>query len=122
MQGLGLKKQISDERGAHPEKVFIKWWRKEEDYIDFDLVARFLENFDLRTEIAGYELIDQEEMWRTIERRAEGRVRRVEKDGKWVVIWNPPADAEVEKLSEYPYNPETLLTILDAETNYNYVD
>ncbi|OGU12765.1 MAG: hypothetical protein A2075_05255 [Geobacteraceae bacterium GWC2_58_44] len=123
MQGHELVKKIQKDSTAHPERIFIKWWRKEEDYIDFDLVARFLENLNYGTEISGYDLIDQEEMWRTIERRCNGRASKVQRDGRTVVLWNPPKGAEVEeRLPEYPDTPETLLKILDVESNYNYVD
>lgn len=123
MQGNELVKRIQRDREAHPECVFIKWWRKEEDWLDFDLVTRFLENLNYGSEIGGYELIDQEEMWRTIERRSTGRVSKVQRDGRSVVLWEPPQGAEVEDLlPEYPDTPETLLKILDVETNYNYVD
>ena len=124
MQGYELVKRIREERSAHPERMFIKWWRIEQDWIDFDMVTRFLDRVDYGgAEIAGFELIDQEEMWRTIERRCGGRAKKVERDGKWVLLWDPPEGAEVEeRLPEYPYTPETLLKILDVETNYNYVD
>jgi hypothetical protein len=123
MQGNELIKRIERDREAHPERIFIKWWRKEEDWIDFDLVSRFLANLNYGSEIGGYELIDQDEMWRTIESRSSGRVSKVQRDGRWVVLWDPPKNAEVEeRLPEYPDTPETLLKILDVETNYNYVD
>lgn len=123
MQGYELVRKIRNEREVHPNGIFIKWWRREEDWIDFDLVSRFLENLDSGSDIGGFELIDQEEMWRTIERRCEGRAVKVQRDGDWVVKWNPPKGAEIdERLPEYPYSPETLLKILDVETNYNYVD
>jgi hypothetical protein len=123
MQGYELTKKIEKERSAHPDRIFIKWWRKEEDYLDFDLVARFLENLDEGAEFAGFELIGQDEVWRTIESRCKGRASKVERDGRWVVLWTPPKGVEVEEeLPEYPYTPEALLKILDVETNYNYVD
>jgi len=123
MQGYELTKKIKKDREAHPDNIFIKWWRSEEDYIDFDLVARFLETLENRTEIGGFELIDKEQMWLTIERRCNGRASRVQRDGRWVVLWDPPKGAEVEEtLPEYPDTPETLLKILDVESNYNYVD
>ena len=124
MQGYELVKKIQQERNAHPEQIFIKWWRKEEDYIDFDLVARFLEKIGFGgTEVAGFELIDQEEMWQTVEKRCAGRASRVQRNGSWVLLWTPPKGAEVaERLPEYPCTPESLLKILDLETNYNYVD
>lgn len=124
MQGHELVKKIENERRDYPDRIFIKWWRKEQDYIDFDFVARFLENIDSGdAEIGGYELIDQDEMWRTVEKRSNGRASKVQRDGKWVVLWNPPKGVEVEeRLPVYPYTPESLLKILDVETNYNYVD
>lgn len=123
MKGYELVKQIDNEKGAHPDRVFIKWWRKEEDFIDFDLVAHFLQNMNYGTEIGGFELINQEEMWRTLESRCEGRVHKEQRDGDWVLRWTPPEGAEVEeKQAEYPYTPEALLKILDVETDYNYVD
>jgi hypothetical protein len=123
MQGYELVKRIEKERSAHLDRIFIKWWRNEEDYLDFDLVARFLENLDYSNEIAGFELIGQDEMWQTVESRCKGRLTKVQRDGCWVLLWTPPEGAEVEeRLPEYPYTPEMLLKILDAETNYNYVD
>jgi hypothetical protein len=124
MEGYELVKKIRTETAAHPERVFIKWWRKEEDYIDFDLVTRFLERIDFSaTEIGGYDLIDQDEMWQTIERRCNGRASKVQREGAWVLLWTPPKGAELEeRLPEYPYTPESMLKILDVETDYNYVD
>lgn len=123
MQGYELVKQIEKERSGHPDRVFIKWWRIEEDYIDFDLVAGFLEKLNPSSEIAGFELIDQEQMWEAVQSRCKGRLTRERRNGGWVLHWTAPKGAEVEgTLPEYPYTPESLLKILDAETNDNYVD
>jgi len=122
MQGYELVKEIEQERKAHADRVFIKWWRKEEDYIDFDLVTRFLENLDYSSEISGFELIDQDQMWRAVESRARGRVSKVQRDGNWMLLWTPPKGAEEVTCTECDYTPEVLLKILDAETNNNYVD
>jgi hypothetical protein len=124
MQGYELVKKIEKEKEKHPKNVFIKWWRKEEDFIDFDLLARFLENLNYGADIGGFELIDQDEMWRTLEIRCKGRASRVQRDnGEYLLLWTPPEGAEVEeKLQEYPYTPESLLKILDIESDYNYVD
>jgi len=123
MQGRELIKRIENEKIAHPDRVFIKWWRKEEDFIDFDMVSRFLLNLKESTEIGGFDLINLDEMWETVERRCKGRVSKEQRDGDWVVHWTPSSGKEVEqKPMEYPYTPESLLKILDVETNYNYVD
>jgi hypothetical protein len=123
MQGYELVKEIEKERGAHAERVFIKWWRKEEDFIDFDLVARFLETLNYSSEISGFELIDQDAMWKVVQSRSNGKATKVQRDGRWVVLWSPPKGAETElTCTECDYTPETLLRILDAETDDNFVD
>lgn len=123
MQGYQLVKQIEAEKSAHPDRMFIKWWRNEEDFIDFDLVSRFLENLKQSTSIGGFELIDQDQMWQTLQARCKDRVAKVQLDGDWVLRWTPPKGKEVEdNRTEYPYTPESLLEILDMETDYNYVD
>jgi hypothetical protein len=123
MQGYELTKQIEKERRKNPDNIFIKWWRREEDWLDFDLISRFLETLKPSEDIGGFELIDQDEMWRTIERRCKGRVKKVERNGEWMVAYTPPKNAEVEEREPvYPYTPESLITILDLESDYNYVD
>ena len=123
MVGYELVKEVEKERNAHPDRIFIKWWRNEEDYIDFDLVSRFLENLNPSSDITGFDLINQDQMWKVVEGRAQGRLTKVERDGQWLLMWSPPKGAEVEiTCTECPYTPETLLKILDAETNGNYVD
>jgi hypothetical protein len=123
MQGYELVKEIEKERSAHADRIFIKWWRKEEDYIDFDLATRFLETLNYASEISGFELIDQAAMWKVVESRSNGRVTKVQRDGRWVVLWSPPKGVETElTCTECDYTPETLLRILDAETNGNFVD
>jgi hypothetical protein len=123
MQGYELVKEIEKEKSGHAERVFIKWWRKEEDYIDFDLVVRFLENLNYASDISGFELIDQDAMWRVVESRSNGKATKVQRDGRWVVLWSPPKGSETEiTCTECDYTPETLLKILDAETNDNFVD
>jgi len=123
MQGYELVKEIQKEKNAHADRIFIKWWRKEEDFIDFDLVVRFLETLNYASEIEGFELIDQEEMWKTVESRAMGRVSKVERDGRMMLSWRPKEGMEIEdKCTECPYTPDILLKILDAETDDNFVD
>jgi len=123
MQGYELVKAIKEETNSHSDRIFIKWWRNEEDFIDFDLVSRFLENLNYSSNISGFELINQDEMWRTVERRSNGKASKVMRDGEWKVLWTPPKHTETEiSCTECPYTPETLLKILDAETNDNYVD
>ncbi|MBU5611976.1 hypothetical protein [Geomonas azotofigens] len=123
MKGYQLVKEIREAKGAHPDRVFIKWWRNEEDFIDFDLLDRFLQNLKEGEKIDGFELINEDEMWRTLEARCQGRISKVKRDGDWVLQWTPPPNRKVEEVqTEYPYSAESMVKILDSETNYNYVD
>lgn len=123
MQGYELVKNIETQRREQPERVFIKWWRNEEDFIDFDLVSRFLDTYNYGSEISGFELIGMDEMWKAVESRSNGKATRRKSGDSWVVQWTPPPGAEdVEARTEYPYTPETLLKVLDAETGDNYID
>lgn len=123
MQGYELVKKVETEKREHPDRMFIKWWRNEEDFVDFDLVSRFLDSYSFSSEIAGFELIGMDEMWETVLRRSKGKASKVRANGGWMVHWTPPKGAEdVERRSEHPYTPETLLMVLDVETGDNYVD
>ncbi|MBU5635394.1 hypothetical protein KOM00_01450 [Geomonas sp. Red69] len=123
MKGYQLVKEIREAKSAHPDGVFIKWWRNEEDFIDFDLLDRFLQNLNESEKIDGFELINEDEMWRTLEARCQGRVFKEKRDGDWVLRWTPPPNRKVEESeTEYPYTAESMVKILDSETNYNYVD
>ena len=121
MQGYELVKRIEAQRRANPDNIFIKWWRKEEDFIDFDLVTRFLENLNYKSEIDGFGLIDMNEMWRVVEARCKGKIVREERDGGLTLHWEP-SKATGGNPVDLPYTPESLLRILDAETGGDYVD
>jgi hypothetical protein len=123
VKGYELVRKIEEEKSAFPDHIFIKWWRKEEDFIDFDLVARFLENLDYACDISGFDLIDKDEMWKTVASRTKGLEVKVQPNGSWILLWTDQAGTETEiTCAECPYTPDTLLKILDAETKDNYVD
>lgn len=124
MQGYDLVKRVEKEREKHPNNIIIKWWRREEDWIDFDLVSRFLETLNYASDIGGFTLIDEEEMWRTLQRRCGNRVTKEQHNGKWVLHYTPPKNAELEEPlpPELPYTPDNMIKVLDIETGGNYVD
>ncbi len=51
------------EKGKLEGKEFIKWWRKENDFVDYELVDNYLKNSKTEHEIENYELLNMEEMW-----------------------------------------------------------
>ncbi|MBI1922478.1 MAG: hypothetical protein HYS23_15525 [Geobacter sp.] len=105
-----------------PEQVIIKWWRKEEDFIDFDLVDRFVKTAKPDETIDGFDLIGMNDVWAELERFCGDRIAKTQKGGEELVEWLPPDKESVEDRQYMPYEPQTLLDILDVETGGDYVD
>lgn len=116
MTGGEILKKIQAEKTAN--QCIIKTWRKEEDFIDFDLLERFEGVVKKDAEFEGFELIDMEQMWDHVHNLAGARLTRREKDGGEVAVWKRAGGKE----HILPYTPKTLLEILDMETKGNYVD
>ncbi len=118
MTGYELIKAIREQRDSSHR--FIKFWRKEEDFLDFDLLDRFLGNLRDDQVVDGFELLDTDAMWDTVRQVAGGKVvTRTVRDGKDILLWT---DTQGLVTKELPYNDESLITIFDAETDDNYVD
>ncbi|HEY6007201.1 MAG TPA: hypothetical protein VIU40_02690 [Geobacteraceae bacterium] len=116
MTGKEVLAQIRESRT--PDQQFIKWWRKEEDWLDFDVIDTFAANVSESEEIDGFELVGYDEMWQYLEKVAPGRVARTQKGGQSLVSWRRKSGEE----RECPYTPQSLVDIFDAETEGNYVD
>lgn len=116
MTGGEIMKIIREKGTA--EQCFIKWWRKEEDFIDFDLIERFESKVGKDEEFGGFELISMQQMWDHVKELCSDRLSKTLKDGEEVVVWTRGD----KKSHSLPYKPKTLLDILDFETKGNYVD
>ncbi len=116
MTGKELVEQVKAQRTA--SQCFIKWWRKEEDWIDYDLIDRFIANVKDDASIDGFDLVGIDEVWDQLQRICPGRVTKVKREGQETVLW----ERTDGKKKECVYIPQTLLEILDAETRGNFVD
>jgi hypothetical protein len=101
---------------------FVKWWRIEDDFLDYDLIERFIANAS-DTVMAGFELLTMDEMWSEIKRIAGERVnfKHDPASGNSRVEWVYEGKNGVKK-QICLYTPETLMTIFDVETKGNPVD
>jgi hypothetical protein len=116
MIGDEILKQIKDRRtDAHQ---FIKWWRKEEDFLDFDRIDSFIENIEPGEEIGGFDLFTMEEMWENLEKVTSSRVERTKKRGEDVIVWQKKSGEE----QVCPFNAESVMTIFDVETHGDLID
>lgn len=120
MKGYEITRQLRDRKTSNHQ--FIKWWRKENDFLDFDLIDRYLKNFNDGEEISGFDLIGIEEMWGEVKRICGDRVARVTKDGADYISWRPASGRDAGTTQECPFTPQSLMAIFDRETRGNPVD
>lgn len=100
------------------DQQFVKWWRKEEDYLDFENIDTYLLNTKDDEEVGGFELLTMADMWNNLEKVAPGRVQKTQKGGELLIDWRRKTGEE----RHCPYTPQSFIDIFDAETRGNYVD
>ena len=112
-------KQIREMRAAN--HCFVKWWRKENDFLDYELIDDFIERSgDSSRDIAGFELLTQEEMWERLAALDRANLSRGVKGGREVIFWKWP-ESSGGGTSEYPYEPRAVMEIFDKMTRGNPV-
>ena len=97
-------------------RCFIKWWRKENDFVDYELVDTFLANLKPDEEFAGFELLTMEQMWRELQRLVPERVALGQKHGEKVIRWQHTTGDGTVREDVFPYDASSLLTVFDGET------
>lgn len=105
-------------RAKAPGQHFIKWWRKENDFVDFELVKNFREHVEANQEFDGYELLNLEQMWQTLQKMFPERVSLERRTKGAFIIWSREGGEE----TELPYNSESVLQIFDEETGGDVID
>lgn len=101
---------------------FIKWWRKENDFVDYELIETFLETSEPNQEFAGYEVLDLQGMWETLKHTTPEHVLREKRGQKEVIVWHHQrADGSV-RTEVCTFSPQTVMTIFDAETRGNVIE
>ena len=97
---------------------FIKWWRRENDFCDFELLDDFKKTVKGDQEFAGYDLLTTEEMWEELKSQAGDHVSLDKAHGRDVIRWERP-----EKPPQVcPFTADSIMTIFDAETKGNVID
>ncbi|BDV41948.1 hypothetical protein GURASL_08710 [Geotalea uraniireducens] len=119
MRGSDARKMVSENVSA--EHRFVRWWRKENDFLDYELIDRFLENVPSYEEVGGVELLTMEQMINEVKRIGGSRVRIMHGEGGDRVEWHHGSKGS-ERDEVCALTPEALLTIYDVETRGNPVD
>lgn len=103
------------------EHCFVKWWRKEEDFLDYDLIDRFVENTGGSDEIGGIDLLTMNDMWDEVKRVGGSRVKLLQSKEGDTVEWVHSGKTGL-RTNVCAFTPETLMEIYDVETRGNPVD
>lgn len=113
MNGRQVREEIGMRRDGSTR--FIKWWRKENDFVDYELLDKFLKRLDINQEFSGFELLDMEEMWQTLKTWAGDKVSREHRTHGDMIIWHKETPGVVE-VEELPFTPDAIMVIFDVET------
>jgi hypothetical protein len=100
---------------------FVKWWRKEEDFLDYDLIERFMEDAAGNKELGGIDLLTMDDMWNELKRITGTRLKLMHDASGDMVEWVYQGKTGI--ITQIcAYTPETLMTIFNVESKGNPVD
>lgn len=99
---------------------FVKWWRKENDFLDYDLLDRFMKNTNQGVEIEGMELLTMDDMWREVKRIGGQRINLIHAEQGDSIEWVHSVKDTIRR-DHCAYSPTALLAIYDVETDGNPV-
>ncbi|MBE9523422.1 MAG: hypothetical protein IME95_09535 [Proteobacteria bacterium] len=120
MKGSEILEQIKQQRTE--DLNFIRWWRKENDFSDYELIDIFLENLNPHHEFEDFELLGMEQMWEILHRKNPKHLSLDKQWGKDVILWERPEKEGEEGHVVCPFTPESIMTIFDVETKGNVIE
>lgn len=114
MTGYELKRKLmSTDTG----EGFIKWWRKENDFADYELTDQFLQHIAPEHEFEGFELLSMDAMWQELKRREPRRIWMQKQKGEPVLHWQHPGSDGRLREDHYRYSAKVLMALFDKETH-----
>lgn len=118
MRGREALKTVYEARKEN--QLFVKWWRKENDFLDYDLVERFMRNTSDGEEIGGVELLTMDDMLMEVKRLAGERIKLLHDSHGDRIQWVHRVKNDLR--TDYcAYTPAALMAIFDVETDGNPV-
>ena len=108
-------------QGQREGKAFIKWWRSENDFTDYELFDNFIQRANSGHEFAGYELLDVEQMWEVLKRWKPNGLKRNRTDKGEKIKWLKKGADGVLDLQTCPFTPKSIMFIFDYETRGDVV-
>ena len=111
----------SIQQGQKDGKAFIKWWRNENDFTDYELFDNFIARAGSGGEFAGFELLDVDEMWDVLKRWKPTGLRRVHTTMGDRIEWQRRTLDGTLKQQSCSLTPESIMYIFDFETRGDVV-
>ena len=115
MKGYELKKSL--ENAATDKRCFIKWWRKENDFADYELIGDFLEHLSPESEFEGFDLLTMDDMYKELKRQAPKRIWIERSKGEKLLHWQHLGSDGQTREDTYRYSPDVLMVLFEKETH-----
>ena len=103
------------EQGKKQGKEFIRWWRRENDFVDFELIDRYLEREE-HLDIENFELLDMDEMWEVLKTWKAYGLSPIKFSQGEKIEWQHAGKDGEQHTYTCPYNAHNLMSIFDTET------
>ena len=115
MTGYELRQTL--ENNATDSRCFIKWWRKENDFADYELVGEFLDHLTPEREFEGFDLLTMDDMYKELKRQAPERIWvELGKEKKPLHWQHLGSDGNIRE-DTYRYSPQVLMALFEGETH-----
>jgi len=102
-------------RQKDTDAQFIKWWRKENDFVDYELLDKFLGRLETGQSFSGFELLDLEQMLETLKRWPGIKVSLERRTHGDFIHWEHREKGQTT-VEELPYTATSLMQVFDRET------
>ena len=120
MNGNELLRQL--DRQEQKDRQFIKLWRKENDFVDIELIDTFRDSVKAGDEFSDFELLSMEQLWEIVKKICGDRISQQVIDNNEMIVWDRVDKQGVKSSNKCSYTPEFLIQIFDIETKGNYID
>jgi len=107
---------LQQDRDTH----FIKWWRKENDFVDYELLERFLGRLDAGQNFSGFELLDLDQMLDILQHWPSVKVTLERRTHGDFIHWEHQEQGR-STVEELPYTAASLMHVFDSETRGNTI-
>ena len=115
MRGYEVRRSLTSDKSD--DRCFTKWWRKENDFADYELIDQFLAQLEPESEFEGFELLSMDDMLKELQRYASGRVWLEKRRAGARLHWQHPGGDGSLRDDTYRYTPKVLMALFDKETH-----